>query len=194
MKTCARGAKRCSRALAERADVPREQSALIRKRALFVCVALFWLLADQVTKALANAHEAGEVLYASPVGFLDVVLVHNTGAAWGAFSGATAALGVVSLVVCALIAVSVFAFAKQAPWIAYLGLGLVFAGGVGNAIDRFWHGYVVDFISTAFMDFPVFNIADVGVTVGVALFIISLFVHQGGGDDGATDQPRGNGR
>ena len=87
-------------------------------------------------------------------------------------------------VVCALIVIYVFAFAKQAPWIAYLGLGLVFAGGVGNAIDRFWHGYVVDFISTAFMDFPVFNIADVGVTVGVALFIISLFVRQEGGDDG----------
>lgn len=180
--------------MAERADAQHGRSALIRKRALFVCVALVWLLADQATKALVDVHEAGEVLHASPVGFLDVVLVHNTGAAWGALSGATVALGAVSLVVCALIAVYVFAFAKQAPWVAYLGLALVFAGGVGNAIDRFWHGYVVDFISTAFMDFPVFNIADVGVTVGVVLFVISLLMGREGGGDGTADQPCGNDR
>lgn len=180
--------------MAEHADAQRGQSALIRKRALFVCVALVWLLVDQATKALVNVHEAGEVLHASPVGFLDVVLVHNTGAAWGAFSGATVALGVVSLFVCAFIVVYAFAFAKRAPWAAYVGLALVFAGGVGNAIDRFWHGYVVDFISTAFMDFPVFNIADVGVTVGVALFIISLFMGREGGGDGTADKPCGDHR
>lgn len=180
--------------MAEHGDAGRGQSALHAKRALFACVALVWLLVDQVTKALVNVHGTGEVLHASPVGFLDVVLVHNTGAAWGAFSGATAALGVVSLVVCAFIIVYVFAFAKRAPWVAYVGLALVFAGGVGNAIDRFWHGYVVDFISTAFMDFPVFNIADVGVTVGVALFIISLFMGREGGSDGAADKPRGHSR
>lgn len=57
-----------------------------------------------------------------------------------------------------------------------LGLSLVVAGGIGNAIDRFTLGYVVDFIEPVFIDFPVFNVADIGVTCGVALFIASLII------------------
>ena len=51
---------------------------------------------------------------------------------------------------------------------------LVVAGGIGNAIDRFSQGYVVDFIDLAFMDFPVFNVADIGVTCGFVLFLVAL--------------------
>ena len=68
-----------------------------------------------------------------------------------------------------------------------LGGALVVAGGIGNAIDRFIQGYVVDFIELSFMDFPVFNIADIGVTCGVALiFIAVIFFWRG--DDGASDE------
>ena len=48
----------------------------------------------------------------------------------------------------------------------------VFAGALGNAIDRVFLGYVVDFIETVFMDFPVFNVADILVCVGAGLFLV----------------------
>ena len=63
-------------------------------------------------------------------------------------------------------------------WPELIGLGLVIGGGIGNAIDRFALGYVVDFIDLSFMDFPVFNIADIGVTCGLALFLIGWIVRE----------------
>ncbi len=57
------------------------------------------------------------------------------------------------------------------------GFCLVISGGVGNLIDRvFYGGQVVDFISTDFMDFPVFNVADICVTVGAALVILYFVI------------------
>ena len=49
---------------------------------------------------------------------------------------------------------------------------------IGNAIDRFTLGFVVDFIEPTFIDFPIFNIADIGVTCGIILFIVSLLIHE----------------
>ena len=55
-----------------------------------------------------------------------------------------------------------------------VSLMLLFAGALGNAIDRVFRGFVVDFIKTSFINFPVFNVADIAITVGAALFIIYL--------------------
>ena len=63
-----------------------------------------------------------------------------------------------------------------------IGMALVFAGGIGNAIDRFAQGYVVDFIHFVFIDFPVFNIADIGVTCGMVLFLVSFILRDVGGN------------
>lgn len=68
--------------------------------------------------------------------------------------------------------------ARRISWPELIGLGLVIGGGIGNAIDRFVLGYVVDFIDLSFMDFPVFNIADIGVTCGLALFLIGWIVRE----------------
>lgn len=56
-------------------------------------------------------------------------------------------------------------------------IAIVAAGGIGNAIDRFMTGYVVDFICLDFIDFPVFNIADIGVTCGIVLLAITVFMN-----------------
>ena len=52
-----------------------------------------------------------------------------------------------------------------------LGLCFIIAGGIGNLIDRFIHGYVIDFINPLFVNFAVFNLADVALNVGVFLLI-----------------------
>ena len=55
-------------------------------------------------------------------------------------------------------------------------LTLLFAGALGNAIDRIIRGFVVDFISTAFMTFPVFNIADIAITFGAVLLFVYILL------------------
>lgn len=160
------------------------------KRGIFCALALLWILIDQIVKLSLDPLGVGTVIYETQAGIIDLVLVHNTGGAWGMFGGATTLLGVVSLAVCVLIVAYLFCWAKGSSLLAYISLSLVFAGGLGNALDRFWHGYVIDFISFSFIDFPVFNFADIGVTVGVSLFIISLVLEGRRAEGDATDQPR----
>ena len=141
-------------------------------------LALCWIVLAQAVKSCMNAHAAGSVLSDSIAGLFRLHLVHNTGGAWSMFSGATAALGMFSIVMCAALAAFAVHERARISWPELIGLGLVIGGGIGNAIDRFALGYVVDFIDLSFMDFPVFNIADIGVTCGLALFLIGWIVRE----------------
>ena len=67
---------------------------------------------------------------------------------------------------------------ERISWPEIVGLALVIAGGVGNALDRFLLNHVVDFIDLSFMDFPVFNVADIGVTCGIAIFLVGWLWRQ----------------
>lgn len=157
--------------------VPSVRSQALRLGAMGV-LALCWIALDQAVKFRLNVHAAGSVLSDPVAGFFRLHLVHNTGGAWSMFSGATAALGVFSIVMCAALAAFAVHERARISWPELIGLGLVIGGGVGNAIDRFALGYVVDFIDLSFMDFPVFNIADIGVTCGLALFLIGWIVRE----------------
>lgn len=140
--------------------------------AVFGGVALVWLVLDMATKRLADSAQPGDVLWAGVPGLLDFRLVHNTGAAWGMLGGSTFALGVFAVVFCVLLLVVAHMRRDKAGAFEMMGYGLVMAGGIGNAIDRFANAYVVDFIEATFIDFPVFNVADIGVTCGFALIVI----------------------
>lgn len=154
-------------------------SCAFRKRnaVVFGVVVAVWLLVDQLTKLFFNGYEVGEVIAGPFLGIFRFRLVHNTGAAWSMFSDSTFALGVFSVLVCLLLLLYLFKLAPDSSLGEVLGLALVFSGGVGNAIDRFALGYVVDFIEPVFIDFPVFNVADIGVTCGFAIFLILMFVN-----------------
>ncbi|MBR5808864.1 MAG: signal peptidase II [Clostridia bacterium] len=126
---------------------------------------------DQVAKILVM-HNIGptDCFHIIP-GLFDFVYVKNTGAAFSILSNNTGLLSIVSIVFC----VGVLWYwykTKPASTLLKLSLCLLFAGALGNAIDRIFRGFVVDFISTAFMEFPVFNIADIAITFGAALLII----------------------
>ena len=145
-----------------------------RNLLIFAFVALIWLVADMATKADFNTFDVGEVIAGPFLGLFQFRLVHNTGAAWGMFSDSTFALGVMSVLVCAVLGAYLLYIAKRANVMEVAGIALVFAGGLGNAIDRFTLGYVVDFIDTTFIDFPTFNVADIGVTCGFVLFFAGM--------------------
>lgn len=139
-----------------------------------------WLVFDQAVKALLNGYAQGTVVTSILFGLIDIRIVHNTGAAWGIFAGNPDLLGAVSLAVCVLLLAYFIWDRASIPLMQIIGIALVIAGGLGNAIDRFVQGYVLDYLSTTFMDFPVFNIADIGVTCGVVLLFIGMFIGTGG--------------
>lgn len=102
----------------------------------------------------------------------------NTGAAWNLFDGQWWLLtGLTSLMLVGVLGVLLSGrFRKHR--LANFGGVLVFAGGVGNLIDRFVHGYVIDFLKFDFIDFPIFNVADCFIVVGaITLFIYFVFLY-----------------
>lgn len=174
------------------------RSLRARNAAVFGAVALAWIALDFATKRFFDGSwEPGDVVAGPFLGLFRFRLVHNTGAAWGMFGDATVLLAVVSLAVCAVLTAYLFALSPRASLPETAGLALVVAGGIGNVIDRLGQGYVVDFIEPVFVDFPVFNIADIGVTCGFVLFLAALVVKErrastasapGGGDAGAEGE------
>ncbi|MBQ9021794.1 MAG: signal peptidase II [Eggerthellaceae bacterium] len=149
------------------------------KLVVFVLLSAVWLLLDRITKVWANTHEVGEVFVDDIAGLFEFRLVHNTGAAWGMLADSTFALGIFSIIVCVVLLVILFTYIRTSASLASaVFLALIFAGGLGNAIDRLSFSYVIDFINAKFISFPVFNVADIGVTCGIALLLISMFIHE----------------
>lgn len=148
----------------------------LRNFAVFFVLALTCLLCDIFSKQyFVQAFAAGEVSKESFLGVFQFSLVHNSGAAWGIFGDSTAILALLSLVVSVLILSYFIYISKRANLGETMGLAFIIAGGIGNAIDRITLGYVVDFIEFSFIDFPVFNIADICVTCGFAILLLGIF-------------------
>lgn len=151
-----------------------KQKGIAGKIAMLLIVAATWIGLDQWSKSLFEGAIVGEVYGSLFGGLIDLRLVHNTGAAWGIFAGNTSALGIFSVAVCVFL-LGFFVFnARSINVVQSFGIALIIAGGVGNAIDRFTQGYVTDFLQVTFIDFPVFNVADIGVTCGVVILLIGL--------------------
>ena len=150
--------------------------ATLRKCALLALITIVWVVLDQWTKGLFADAAPGTLFGSALGGLVDFRLVHNTGAAWGIFADNTAALGVFSLAVVAALLVYFAWDVKSVSALQVVGIALIVGGGIGNAIDRFSQGYVTDFIAVTFIDFPVFNVADIGVTCGVALLLVGFAI------------------
>lgn len=131
-------------------------------------IALGIVALDQLTKALVRASFApGESLTVIP-GVLHLTYVRNVGAAFGLLPGARPLFITTSLFVLFVVAVYWIRY-RPRPWPLVVGLALVCSGAVGNLIDRALAGRVTDFFDLAFMDFPVFNIADSAIVIGVGV-------------------------
>ena len=175
-------------------DASGESSHRRRNAIIFAAVVALWLLIDQLTKLWAETGPLSAPWSGIPPtlplipGVVQLMLVHNTGGAWGMFSDMTQLLGVLALIVCAAAVLYLFVLAPSSSPLATVGLSLVVAGGIGSAIDRFVRGYVVDLIDPTFIDFPVFNVADIGVTIGIVLFMASLIASSRRVEHGSPDQ------
>lgn len=108
--------------------------------------------------------------------FFYLIHVFNTGAAWSLFSGYSTILGLIGLLAVAAILFFHRTFQLERPSMQWI-LGLLCGGIIGNVIDRFRFGHVIDFIDLHFgtYRYPTFNIADSAICVGVFLYIIWSF-------------------
>lgn len=133
--------------------------------------------ADQIVKYLVRANiEPGQVLPFLPH-VLGLSYVQNTGAAFSILTQHTWLLTLISAVVSVVLAVLLFKGVLRHP-AGKLSLALILAGAIGNLIDRALFGFVTDMFRTLFMDFPVFNVADICVVCGaVALCIYVGFFY-----------------
>jgi len=147
---------------------------------LEIIIIIVVLLIDQISKYLTEANLAlGESI---PVwqGVFEFSNVHNTGAAWGMFAGGRWIFIAITVVACAGMIFLLIKLRSKLGVIARICLALLFAGAVGNLIDRVLLGYVRDMLYVSLINFPVFNIADSAVCIAAGLLIIdTLFVKTG---------------
>lgn len=126
---------------------------------------------DQLLKYWVVRHlEIGQSAAFLP-GLVRLTRLHNTGAAWGSFSGSTALLTAVTAVLLVAVAWLVLKKVIRHP-LGLCAAMLVLGGGIGNMIDRIALGYVVDFVDFTLIHFAVFNVADSFVSVGAVMLVI----------------------
>ena len=140
---------------------------LSRRTFTFATTALAIIALDRWTKQLATEHLLDSGVRSIPaIGeYIRFTYVENRGAAFGVLQDQTAFFVLVGLIVIAVIVAS-YRYLPEPSWLLNICLGLQLGGAVGNLIDRIQVGYVVDFIDLTF--WPVFNIADSAICVGVA--------------------------
>ena len=147
----------------------------IWQKLLFFGTAALLIAADQLSKIWIRSNlEYGQSLPAT--GLFRLTHVHNTGAAFGLFQDHSFPLTIVALIGIGAILLFVLFIYHRPPFLdsrpGKLALGLVLGGTVGNLIDRLRLGYVTDFIDIGI--WPVFNIADSVIVIGVIIFAYSL--------------------
>lgn len=143
---------------------------------------------DQLTKYLVLTN----IKPVNAVPVIDKVIqfryVENTGAAFSILSDKTWVLSLITGIMIVLAFVYLF-LGKADNKLQYVSLVLIISGGIGNLIDRVFRGYVIDFIEYLFMEYAVFNFADILVTIGAVLLVISvLFIKPSKGEGESLGQ------
>lgn len=116
-------------------------------------------------------------------GFLSLTHLRNTGAAWSLLEGKMIFFYVITVIVSVVIIYLLIKNYKKSVWYS-VGLSFVLAGAIGNFIDRVRLGYVVDMLQTDFMNFPIFNVADSTLVIGVICIFIYLILDEKAAKEG----------
>ena len=141
----------------------------------YLIFAAAWVVLDQAVKFLVRAAIPLHTSQTLIPGLFDLTYIRNTGAAFSIFSTHTWMLTVLSGVATAVLLVLLLRRALPTR-LGMLSLSLLLAGAAGNLIDRLAFGYVTDMFETTFMNFPVFNVADIGVVIGGVLLVLTVLL------------------
>lgn len=142
---------------------------------ILIILSLLFLIIDQISKLLVMKNLTVNNSITIIKDFFYLTYTHNTGAAFSILLGKRIFLIIITIVVLVII----FNYIKKnkiTRKVELVSFSLVVGGSLGNLIDRIIHGYVIDFIDMKIFgyDFPVFNIADSFITIGVILLILTL--------------------
>ena len=145
---------------------------------IYLILSILFVIADQVVKMWTvnhfSLHEGMEFMK----GIVSILYVRNTGAAWGMFEGRMVFFYLITAVAVGTLLYLMFK-EKGKSKLLLTAYSLILAGAVGNFIDRIRLGYVVDMFKFEFIDFPIFNVADICLTIGVIfLFYYVIFKEQ----------------
>ena len=139
----------------------------------YLIFAVVWVALDQGVKFLVRAAIPLHTSQTFLPGLFDLTYIRNTGAAFSILRSQTWLLTVLSGV--AVVVLLVLLLRRAIPSrLGMLSLSLLLAGAAGNFIDRLAFGYVTDMFQTTFMNFPVFNVADIGVVIGGFFLVLAV--------------------
>ena len=142
----------------------------------FILSSFALIVLDSFSKNCAIKSLAGKEV--KKLGLLNLNYVENRGAAFGILQNQKIFLSIITqLAVSATIYYFFFASSTKSDWRLKLSLTLIFSGTMGNFIDRIFRGCVIDFIEFSFVKFPVFNLADIFLTVGFAILCLVTVSH-----------------
>ena len=138
------------------------------------------ILLDQISKIYIESNVALHGHIEVIPDFFYITYVRNTGAAWSLFAGKVPFLVIVSIIEICFIAVVLYRMKRQRRTWYRISLSLMLGGAIGNLIDRIALGSVRDFLHFYPLgyDFPVFNIADCAITVGMGIVIVLMLLDE----------------
>ncbi|PMD69868.1 signal peptidase II [Companilactobacillus nuruki] len=146
---------------------------------------IYWLLfavlviGDQSLKYYVSNNIATMSVHDLIPGVLSITHITNTGAAWSMLEGKMLFFYLVTIVAVIILGY-LFVKSDKKDYLYRFSLIFLLAGTVGNAIDRFTRHFVVDMFNLDFINFPIFNLADTYITIGVILIIGSLIIQVAG--------------
>ncbi len=150
----------------------------LKEYASLLIIAGLILLLDQLTKAWVRHNLSVGEIYRPDLWLSEYArIVHwkNTGAAFGMFQRFGGIFTVLSFIVSGVI-IYYYPQIPRQDWIIRLAMGVLLGGALGNLIDRLTVGHVTDFASIG--DFPVFNVADACISIGVVILFIGMWVQE----------------
>ena len=144
----------------------------IQTKLYFLSLSIFIVLIDQYTKYLMFYNK--KLFINKDFLLFKLDFVKNYGAAFNIFSGSRIFLSLISIFFSILL---IYLICKKNTLNSYelYSYSFILGGTIGNGIDRIYKGFVVDFINLTIINFPVFNIADISINIGVFFLIYNIF-------------------
>ena len=140
-------------------------------RFYYILLSSLIILSDQFTKHIIDINHTSYIN--NDLLFFSIDYVKNYGAAFNILNGSRIFLSTISIII-TLFLLYFILFKKNLRNPDLISYSLILAGTIGNGIDRITKGYVIDFINLNFIDFPVFNIADISINIGLIFIIYGL--------------------
>ena len=140
-------------------------------RFYYILLSILVIISDQFTKNIININYKS--LINNDLILFSIDYVKNYGAAFNVLSGSRIFLSAVSIII-TLFLLFIILYKNNICNLDLYSYSFILGGTIGNGIDRITKGYVIDFINLNFIDFPVFNIADISINIGLIFIIYGL--------------------